>query len=418
MWSPNGPAPEMGSWSTGLEAMDYGSPGVAGSPMAGTPMAATPMSGMPSSYPSTPMSGLASSLGPNSMAFGNDLAAQACNLAPALEAQLQSIAARVQKLERSRGQISKDIADMLGDTKELQKTSGLAACSNVSDIASKKAERIAASLVRVAEGPVESEEVSADVPAGPAIAKRSSRHLKTAPACPLPRVDEEPDQSQPQVTKATSVSIPPPPGLGAGLGLATLRLQESLTVQTKAVGGKEVSRIEWRIDNVKAKLKDYCVGRPLVSPQFEASGLPELRLMVFPNLGLDTSSLTMREQKARYEARIVEGPLCGALKFKVVTSLGDKLVIDFNLFVGDVAKGPIQHNFADHIIQGADFANNWLDQVKSGSLVVGVEILNVQSNAIGSGCSETPAAGDPEVEGCDGLEWEQMSQEIRQAVRG
>lgn len=77
----------------------------------------------------------------------------------------------------------------------------------------------------------------------------------------------------------------------------------------------------------------------MVSPQFEAGGLPELRLLarhllyggmhseVFPNLG-DLEGLTMREQKSRYEAqhkeavpemgqvRFAEGPLSGALKFK------------------------------------------------------------------------------------------------------
>ncbi|CAE6943031.1 unnamed protein product [Symbiodinium sp. CCMP2456] len=37
-----------------------------------------------------------------------------------------------------------------------------------------------------------------------------------------------------------------------------------------------------------------------------AGGLPELRLMVFPNLG-DLDGLTMREQKARYEAFSVPG---------------------------------------------------------------------------------------------------------------
>ncbi|CAE7650216.1 unnamed protein product [Symbiodinium sp. CCMP2592] len=69
----------------------------------------------------------------------------------------------------------------------------------------------------------------------------------------------------------------------------------------------------------------------------EAGGLPELRLMVFPNLG-DLDGLTMREQKARYEARFAEGPVSGAIKFKVVTETGSRLEIKFNLFIGDVVQ--------------------------------------------------------------------------------
>ncbi|OLQ04262.1 hypothetical protein AK812_SmicGene12679 [Symbiodinium microadriaticum] len=95
---------------------------------------------------------------------------------------------------------------------------------------------------------------------------------------------------------------------------------------------------------IKTKFKD-CLGRPLVSPQFE----------VFPNLG-DLDGLTMREQKARYEARFAEGPVSGAIKFKVVTETGGRLEIKFNLFIGDVVQGPLVHNFADHVIAGFEFS--------------------------------------------------------------
>mmetsp|Transcript_13912 Transcript_13912/g.31080 ORF Transcript_13912/g.31080 Transcript_13912/m.31080 type:complete len:357 (+) Transcript_13912:46-1116(+) len=330
MWAPQhsaGSTSEMGLWPQGVEAMEeYGSPTVASSPMT-----STPMSGMVGSYPSTPMAASPQPYG--------DAAAQACQLAPALEAQLKMISSRVQKLERSRGQISKDIADMLGDTKDLQKRSSIAR-----DAVARKEIAVDASLIP---------------------ARHSERIKETPPPMSLPRVPEE----QPLVAKAR---MELPPGLAG-------RLPESLTVQSKEVAGEETWRIEWRIDNVKAKFKE-CVGRPLVSPHFEAGGLPELRLMVFPTLGLDISGLTMREQKTRYEARIAEGPLCGALKFKVVTNIGDKLVIKFNLFVGDIVQGPLEHNFADHVIHGVDFNNNWLEQMSHGSLVVGVEMLTVQGN--------------------------------------
>lgn len=234
---------------------------------------------------------------------------------------------------------------MLNETRELQK-------------------KVSPTATKAFEAPAVMEE-SAEAPPGLGAARRSNR-LKTAPPPALPRVPEE----QPLLGKSQTEKIPPPPGL-------SLPLPESLVVQQKEVDGTKIARVEWRIDNVRAKFKD-CVGRPLVSPQFEAGGLPELRLMVFPNFGLDATGLTMREQKAKFEARIAEGPLSGSLKFKVVTNFGDRLLITFNLFVGGLVQGPIEHNFADHIIHGVDFKDNWIDQMNGGSLVVGVEMLAVQ----------------------------------------
>mmetsp|Transcript_89360 Transcript_89360/g.208019 ORF Transcript_89360/g.208019 Transcript_89360/m.208019 type:complete len:374 (-) Transcript_89360:35-1156(-) len=349
-------------WSSASDAsaVDFGSP-VAGSPLPGSPM-----SGM------VPPFANATPLAASTLPFA-DIAAHACNQAPALEAQVQTISMRVQKLERSRGQISKDIADMLSETRELQKKVGLDTHRQPAVGSSALGEEAASDIpvlsrvmtcpaTRATEAAAATED-STDEPPGLGMGRRNSR-LKSAPAS-LPRVPEE----QPLLAKSQTEKIPPPPGL-------SLPLPESLVVQPQEVDGKEISRVEWRIDNMKAKFKD-CVGRPLVSPQFEASGLPELRLMVFPNLGIDTSGLTMREQKSRYEARISEGPLSGELKFKVVTNLGDKLVIRFNLFVGSIVQGPIEHNFADRIIHGLEFKENWLEQTKNGSLTVGVEMLTV-----------------------------------------
>merc|ERR1712039_1100082 len=89
----------------------------------------------------------------------------------------------------------------------------------------------------------------------------------------------------------------------------------------------------------------------------------------------------MREQKTRYEAKIAEGPLSGALKFKVVTTVGDKLLIKFRLFIGEMFSDELEHNFADHIIHGVDFNNNWLEQAKNGSLTVGVEMISLQGSS-------------------------------------
>lgn len=327
----------------GLEAMDYGSP-MANASISGSEISMSPTSGMMQQYPA--------SLAASTLPFA-EAAAHACHFAPALEAQVHGISSRVQKLERSRGQITKDLADMLNETRELQKRVGLAGPKEA-QVSAKAYDTD--SILQVSHWDGES------LP--PGLGRRQSR-LKTAPAT-LPQVPEG-IEDQPLIAKSQTEKILPPPGL---------ILPESLTVKMKDFDGVEISRVEWRIDNVKAKFKD-CVGRPLVSPEFKAAGLQDLRLMVFPNLGLDAAGLTMREQKTHYEARIAEGPLSGALKFKVVTQVGDQLVIKFNLFVGEILKGPIEHNFADHVIHGLDFSNNWLEQVGNGALVVGVEVLTV-----------------------------------------
>lgn len=259
----------------------------------------------------------------------SDLAAQACHQAPQLEALVAGISSRVQKLERSRGQISKDLADMLLETKQLQQ---LAGC----------------------EAGEESTEEST-------ITRRANRS-KTVPAGNLPQVPEG------GPLRSFTERLCPPPGLA-------LPVPESLSVKSKDIDGISACRVEWRIDSIKTKFKD-CLVRPLVSPQFEAGGLPELRLLVFPNLG-DLDGLTMREQKSRYEVRFAEGPLSGSVKFKVVTETGGRLEIKFNLFIGDVIQGPLVHNFADHVIAGFDFSNNWLESATAGSLTIGVEVLEV-----------------------------------------
>eukprot|EP00439_Symbiodinium_sp_Y106_P022571 s359_g2.t2 len=277
--------------------------------------------------------------------------------APQLQQWVQGVSTRIQKLERSRGQISKDLADMLAETKQLQK---LAGC-----------EEATGSVSFDLEDPE------------PGVSRRGSR-CKTVPAQTLPLVPE----GQPLVSKSRTERLMAPPGL-------SLPLPESLSVKAKEIDGKSASRVEWRIDSIKTKFKD-CLGRPLVSPQFEAGGLPELRLMVFPNLG-DLDGLTMREQKARYEARFAEGPVSGAIKFKVVTETGSRLEIKFNLFIGDVVQGPLVHNFADHVIAGFEFSNNWLDSVAVGSLLVGVEVIEI--NGVGAeeaaeAARMAPGAGD------------------------
>lgn len=367
MWTPSA---AQDGWPPGMEALDFGSP-LGSAAMCGTPMG-TPMAA--SMGPLPLMSGMGGVLPPfpplPPMPF-HDIN-HTCQLAPHLEMFVQQLAGRVQKLERSRGQISKDISDMQNETHELLK--------RVHTVEPWKEARPAPFSVH--EAPACSmirEETSTDFSSSLGVSRRLGR-MKTAPA----------PSSKPE--------------------------GENLTVQLKELNGRQVERVEWRIDNVKAKLKEN-VGRPLVSPQFKAAGLQELKLLV--SATAESSSLTMREQKSRFEARVAEGPLNGSLSFKVI----NQAEVHFNLFIGGVKKGPLVHNFAERIMHTTDFPENWLGLISNGSMTVGVEILHVEDQ---SGGARHADDGLPARAGAfqalpyrvenEANEWDQMSKEIHKVV--
>lgn len=272
-------------------------------------------------------------------------ATTALTLCEPLSLHMQATASRVQKLERSRGQINKDITDMIKEAQDWRKAAAEAAKS----------------------------------PNG-AGAKKTAAGI---PELPVKRGVTAPPTGAGNFTPiaAKSTSLTPPPGLQA----ATFSLPElpQLVVTEEQVEGRSVHVIKWRIDRVETKFRD-CIGRPLVSQPFEVKdkmNLPELRLMVSPNIGENVNSMTMKEQKSRYEAVISDGPLTGALKLKVVNNFGDRLMITFNLFVGSQKKGPLTHDFADSIIHVCDFDSDWLKEFENGSLLVGVEILGLNEDA-------------------------------------
>lgn len=213
------------------------------------------------------------------------------------------------------------------------------------------------------------------------------------PELPLLRAATEPPAEKPPA---------PPPAAslvrsksGESLGLAS-SLQGQLHEQLIKEGpdSPAMTRMTWRIDNVRAKLKS-CAGKALVSPPFEAFGMPDMRLMVFPLGEPSRGSSKTREQKTRYESMLASGPLHCALRLKVV-SAGKNSVLTFTLFVGNISRGPLVHDFAEHIVHGSDdFKINWLDQVdeSTGSLTVGVELRELRSKSQGdSECTPLPPA--------------------------
>jgi len=156
--------------------------------------------------------------------------------------------------------------------------------------------------------------------------------------------------------------------------------------------GVKCPRAEWRIDDLRGKLQ-ASMGRPLVSPPFAVRGLPNLRLMVFPDAREAVKGVRSRERKGLYAAMVKKGPLHGSLKLKA-DCLDHATVLLFTLTVGSVRRGPFTYDFSECAIHGCeDFATDWLKQVDepSGCLRVGVEILDVKEYT--PGCDEVPVLG-------------------------
>jgi hypothetical protein len=147
------------------------------------------------------------------------------------------------------------------------------------------------------------------------------------------------------------------------------------------VAGTSSVRAEWRIEDLRARLQ-ACMGRPLVSPPFAICGLPNLRLMVFPDAREAVKSVRSRERKGLYAAMVKKGPLHGGLKLKA-DCLPLPTVLSFNLTVGGTRLGPFTYDFSEQAIHGCeDFNVDWLRQVDDGTdnLRVGVEILEIREN--------------------------------------
>lgn len=283
--------------------------------------------------------------------------------------EMEKLKQRVIALERWKGQA----------TQELEKLRKLADTSQ--PIAPKK-------VLNVSEKSPVALDTKAALENGGPIAITSLQRSSTYPADPPPQRGPQTQTQTPPgpppglegVVIAPQGILPPPEFPTRSQSAPPEASPESITIQYIEVDGQNCPRIEWRIENVRMKLRS-CAGKPLVSPPFEAQSLSltNLRLMVFPGAEPGRQSLRTREQKSKYEDMITNGPLHGALKFKV-TSAGQQSVLKFNLFVGKSKKVTLVHNFAEHVVQGCDdFKVNWLEQVEgNGSLIVGVELLDAQ----------------------------------------
>jgi len=150
---------------------------------------------------------------------------------------------------------------------------------------------------------------------------------------------------------------------------------EGVHVSESEVDGAACEVAVWRIGRLSERLKG-CMGRALVSSSFEAAGIKDCRLMVFPDGKEATKQLPRnRKQKDTYAKKVTEGPLDACLKLKI-PDCPPPHVVEYSLRVGRVKKGPFSHNFMDCAVNGCDeFGVDWLHQVEADhSLTVAVEI--------------------------------------------
>lgn len=290
---------------------------------------------------------------------------------------IQTLNSKIQKFERFRGQINKDITDMLKE------------CSEMKQKSVKNAEEKRSTTPKASQ-PAEAKAVSMGLPATPKmeVLKRAT----TEPARPLAAVE------------APFSKMPPshPPGLGLLERSVTTSSNlggesPQLTITEEVRDGKTVRVVKWRIDRVETKFRES-ISRDLVSKGFPVTDddtkitVPDIRLLIGPNLGTDISGLTMKEQKSRYEERLNKGTFNVAVKLKCVTMSGEGLIVKFRLFVGGNMSDTLEHDFADRTTtKSFDFAVDWQNDVENGTLLIGAEILGFSE-----GSSDSAAAPVPE----------------------
>lgn len=160
-----------------------------------------------------------------------------------------------------------------------------------------------------------------------------------------------------------------------------------VTVGPAVVGGTACTRVDWSIEDFRGKLL-ASMGRPLVSPPFAVQGLPNLRLMVFPDSRETVKNARSRDRKGLYENMVRKGPLHGALKLKAdcLEPGRDASVVRLNLLVGAVRRGPFTFDFTERAVAGCDdFGMDWLKQIDkaTGNLRVCAEILTIGKSGEG-----------------------------------
>jgi len=134
--------------------------------------------------------------------------------------------------------------------------------------------------------------------------------------------------------------------------------------------------VEWRIENVSAKLRTSC-GFPLISSAYAVGSVTDLRFLFVPGDKWMTSARE-RKQKGRPARGVTaapSGPANGALKLKVGQP-EQAMALNFKLYVGGSEQGPVICDFSEMGVQGVDLDFDWMKRVDNqGCLSIRFEFL-------------------------------------------
>eukprot|EP00927_Polykrikos_kofoidii_P009818 TRINITY_DN14113_c0_g1_i1.p1 TRINITY_DN14113_c0_g1~~TRINITY_DN14113_c0_g1_i1.p1 ORF type:complete len:555 (+),score=86.89 TRINITY_DN14113_c0_g1_i1:79-1743(+) len=276
----------------------------------------------------------------------------------------------------------------------LTKAASLGVCADGSQVHDRTPQRLETS-------PSLSTEATARFEAVAKIVPTSFSTATTAPQAPV-QVRAQSATAVPDVGASRTVSEIPTSACSAGV--AQMDAPPGMFINLGEVNGEVCTKVEWRIEDLRGRLQ-ASMGRPLVSPSFLAAGLPNLRLMVFPDAREAVKSARSRERKGMYAAMVKKGPLYGSLKLKA-DCLERATVLKFYLSCGSARRGPFVYNFAEQAIHGCDdFGVDWLKQVEdmSGCLSVSVEILKPEecedcaAKMLGGATASKPSVGNAAV---------------------
>lgn len=226
------------------------------------------------------------------------------------------------------------------------------------------------------------------LPAAPAKAARASSPLRiqlpdwlSAPPglghdaersdAPLAKRLLDVDLCRQTATPATTAPSTPASSCGGGeTGTPTAPAGEmGLTVRATEAGDM---RAEWRVAQLSARLKAG-KGKPLVSPLFDAAGVPG-RLMIFPDPQGLVGGVSAKKRQSNFVKMVTKGPLSCTLKMKVPSSTPRAT---FVLTLGSMHRfGPFVCNSSEQTMCGPEDINvDWFSVLdKDGSVLVGVEI--------------------------------------------
>merc|ERR1719486_51514 len=139
-------------------------------------------------------------------------------------------------------------------------------------------------------------------------------------------------------------------------------MESLLAKEADVMAQKTVSKVTWRIPNVKQKMDSLPKGASMWSDLFTAAGIREILLEFYPN----GSTNTTKEGYCAFYIRCPEGVSM------VVT-----------LFVGKVKKGPIKTTFDSLTGKGLPDFCTLQDQIdQDGNLEVGIELQNQPSRTL------------------------------------